>query len=228
METFVGTSGWSYDWNLGGTLDWYVMNSGLNAVELNASFYRFPFDTYVRNWRDRGASFRWGVKVHRSITHIHRFNERALEIWGRFRERFQPLDELIDYYLFQAPPRYQDTDRLLAFFKNIDMKEKVALELRDSTQLGDDDLCARLQESLVVVSVDSPDFKKRIFHGDTIYLRMHGREDWYQHAYRRAELQEIAAEINRVKPERVYVFFNNNHDMLKNARLMVKVLGRSG
>ncbi|MEM2358961.1 MAG: DUF72 domain-containing protein, partial [Nitrososphaerota archaeon] len=35
---FVRTSGWLYDWNSGGTLDWYLANSGLNAVELNASF----------------------------------------------------------------------------------------------------------------------------------------------------------------------------------------------
>ena len=42
MEVFVGTSGWSYGWNKGGNLDWYLRNSHLNAVELNASFYRFP------------------------------------------------------------------------------------------------------------------------------------------------------------------------------------------
>ncbi|RLF12723.1 MAG: DUF72 domain-containing protein, partial [Thermoprotei archaeon] len=39
MRVYIGTSGWLYDWNLDGSLDWYVKNSGLNAVELNASFY---------------------------------------------------------------------------------------------------------------------------------------------------------------------------------------------
>ncbi|MFP3209319.1 MAG: DUF72 domain-containing protein, partial [Nitrososphaeria archaeon] len=38
MEPYVGTSGWSYAWNPDG-LEWYVRNSGLNAVELNSSFY---------------------------------------------------------------------------------------------------------------------------------------------------------------------------------------------
>ena len=37
LRVYVGTSGWAYFWNPDG-LDWYVRNSGLNAVELNASF----------------------------------------------------------------------------------------------------------------------------------------------------------------------------------------------
>ena len=42
VEVYVGTSGWMYPWNLGRSLEWYVNHSGLNAVELNASFYRIP------------------------------------------------------------------------------------------------------------------------------------------------------------------------------------------
>ncbi|MQK95352.1 DUF72 domain-containing protein, partial [Escherichia coli] len=42
MDIFVGTSGWAYSWNIGGSLQWYSDNTDLNAIELNASFYRFP------------------------------------------------------------------------------------------------------------------------------------------------------------------------------------------
>jgi uncharacterized protein YecE (DUF72 family) len=34
----------------------YVTNSELNAVELNASFYRFPFPTMVKSWSMRAFS----------------------------------------------------------------------------------------------------------------------------------------------------------------------------
>jgi len=40
MEVFVGKSGWYYDWNENKNLDWFIQNSGLNTVELNASYYR--------------------------------------------------------------------------------------------------------------------------------------------------------------------------------------------
>jgi len=63
LQVFVGTSGWLYDWNEGGTLDWYVRFSGLNAVELNASFYRLPFRRQVESWARRGSSLRWSVKI---------------------------------------------------------------------------------------------------------------------------------------------------------------------
>jgi uncharacterized protein YecE (DUF72 family) len=39
MELFVGTSGWFYSWNPDGSFDWFCRFSGLNAVELNMSFY---------------------------------------------------------------------------------------------------------------------------------------------------------------------------------------------
>jgi len=45
MEFFIGTSGWMYGWNEKQSVDWYVANSGLNAVELNASFYPFRIQT---------------------------------------------------------------------------------------------------------------------------------------------------------------------------------------
>ncbi|MCO5383003.1 MAG: hypothetical protein NHB15_13700 [Methanosarcina barkeri] len=48
MDTFVGTSGWYYEWNEMKNLDWFIQNSGLNTVELNASFYRFPLLTRLK------------------------------------------------------------------------------------------------------------------------------------------------------------------------------------
>jgi uncharacterized protein YecE (DUF72 family) len=225
MKSFVGTSGWSYGWNQGGNLQWYVDRSGLNAVELNASFYRFPQEKYVQNWRKRGGDLRWSVKVHRSVTHNHKFNEKALDVWKRFRERFLPLDDIIDCYLFQAPPRFHDVERIEQFLQAIDLEGRIALELRDASLLADDALCARLQKYAILVSVDSPDFENRIFYDHTMYLRMHGREDWYQHEYTRNELEETLNLIQRHEPETLFVFFNNNHHMLENAQVMRTLLG---
>ncbi len=122
MEVHVGTSGWAYAWNQGGrSLAWFSEHSGLDAVELNASFYGFPSEKSVRSWAAAGSMLRWSVKVNRSITHRHRFNEKAVPVWERFYERFLALDDLVDFYLFQAPPAFADVDRLVAFVEAIDL-----------------------------------------------------------------------------------------------------------
>jgi uncharacterized protein YecE (DUF72 family) len=223
MEVYVGTSGWAYAWNRGGSLAWFVEQSGLNAIELNASYYGFPSEKSVRSWAGAGSGLRWSVKVNRSVTHRHRFNEKAIPVWERFRERFLPLDDIVDFYLFQAPPAFTDVGRLIAFVEAIDLEARCAVEVRNPTVLGDDEACRRLQEAAVLVSVDSPDFRERIFPGDSVYLRMHGREAWYRHDYTDGELVGIRDKIVDIGPERTYVFFNNNHAMLEDARAMLRL-----
>jgi uncharacterized protein YecE (DUF72 family) len=225
MQVFVGTSGWSYSWNKGNSLDWFIEHSGLLSVELNASFYRFPFPNQVRSWARKGADLRWAVKVHRSITHFHRFNEQALEIWDRFREAFSLLDPVISFYLFQVSPSFRDTDAIIAFAEEVSLGGRFALEVRNRNLLGDDAACRNLQEHAILVSVDSPEFRNRIFPGRTIYFRFHGREGWYSYDYSAGELEETAGLLRSAAPDRLFVFFNNNHAMLENAREMKGILG---
>ncbi|WP_214020991.1 DUF72 domain-containing protein [Methanoculleus sp.] len=226
MEVSVGTSGWAYAWNRGRSLAWFVEHSCLDAIELNASFYGFPSEKSVRSWADAGSRLRWSVKVNRSITHRHRFNEKAVPVWERFRERFLPLDGIVDFYLFQAPPSFADVDRVVAFVEAIDLGRRCAVEVRNPAVLGDDEACRRLRETAVLVSVDSPDFRERIFPGDTVYLRMHGREGWYRHDYTESELAAVRDRIVGLSPERAYIFFNNDQAMLDDARAMVRLFGR--
>ncbi len=223
MEVHVGTSGWAYAWNRGGSLAWFAEQSGLDAIELNASFYGFPSEKSVLSWADAGSGLRWSIKVNRSVTHRHRFNEKAVAVWERFRERFLPLDDLVDFYLFQAPPAFGDVNRILAFAGATGLGDRCAVEIRNPGVLGDDETCRRLQEAVVLVSVDSPDFRERVFPAGVVYLRVHGREDWYRHDYTDAELAGIRDRIAAISPERAYIFFNNNHAMLKNARAMMRL-----
>lgn len=224
MEVFVGTSGWYYEWNKKKNLDWFLQNSGLNSVELNFSFYRFPSIGQIEGWKVKGTDLRWSVKVHRSITHWHQLSESALEIWDNFRELFEPMDHLIDFYLFQMPPKFNDLTMALRFAEDIGLGERFALELRDKKLLGDMELYTKLMKKVIPVSVDSPDFKDKIFPGKIVYLRMHGRESWYSYDYSEKEIEEIAWRINEFEPEKVYIYFNNNHNMLENAKMAFKAL----
>ena len=236
LKAYVGTSGWVYDWNPDG-FDWYLRNSGLNAVELNASFYRFPFPNQVRSWARKtgacGRGLRWAVKVSRLVTHVHMLNEKALRPWRAFLKLFKPLDKYVSFYLLQLPPRARPTDafvsRAEAFLRKAvgDVGEwRVAVEFRDPAWFSESwvEWCGDLR--VTFVSVDSPQATFISASGPKAYLRMHGRAFWYAHNYSDEELEEVAGKLAALGVDEAYVFFNNNHDMLENARRFLKLMLR--
>lgn len=226
-EVFVGTSGWLYSWNLNGSFDWFVRFSGLNAVELNMSFYRFPSPSMVRSWAVKGRGLRWAVKVNRLVTHTFRFGERAFELWERFHKLFSPLEPNIDFYLFQLPPSLtpKAAGKIGEFVTRTNLEERFALEVRNIKWFESAYVEWASRLGVTWVSVDSPDFPLDVFNTNgVVYERMHGRTAWYSHYYTVGELRDVAERILAAKPEKVYVFFNNNHAMLENARRMQKIL----
>jgi len=230
MEIYVGTSGWLYDWNIGGNLEWYVKFSSLNTVELNASFYRFPFRNQVRSWARKGSKLKWAIKVHRSITHYRKL-KNAYNIWIKFYNLFSPMGELIDFYLFQMPPSFTKTTenirRIKEFANRLGLGSKFAIEFRHKSWFDEETvkLCKSL--GITLVSIDAPIATWIVSSNNIVYLRMHGKEEWYAYDYSYGELKSIADEILSLNPSKVYVFFNNNHWMLENARVMKKILERA-
>jgi uncharacterized protein YecE (DUF72 family) len=226
MKIFVGTSGWAYGWNEGGNFDWFIKNSRLNAVELNMSFYRFPFPNLVNAWARKGSSLRWAIKVNRLVTHVFKFNERAWNAWRKFEKLFDPLKSNIDFFLFQLPPSAKPSfaEKVEEFYKRTGLGERFALEWRNVNWFKEEWLGWASKLGLTLVSLDSPDFPRDIFKtSESVYLRMHGRYAWYSHFYSREELEEVVKKIKEAKPERAYVFFNNDHAMLANAREMLSL-----
>ena len=129
---------------------------------------------------------------------------------------------LIDFYLFQAPPKFNDIERALNFAEETGLGERFALEIRNAELLGNDELCAEFLKEVILVSVDSPDYINRIFPGKTVYMRIHGRENWYSYNYSQEEIKETIEKITELEREKVYIYFNNNHKMLENARKALK------
>ncbi|MEM0095687.1 MAG: DUF72 domain-containing protein [Candidatus Bathyarchaeia archaeon] len=227
MEYFIGTSGWFYSWNLNESFDWFVRFSGLNAVELNMSFYRFPFPNMIRSWAVKGKALRWAIKVNRLITHTFKFGQRAFESWQKFHSLFSPLESNIDFYLFQLPPSMtpKSQQAIEEFITKTNLGKKFALEVRNIKWFNKEYVDWASKLGITWVSVDSPDYPLDVYNTNGIvYERMHGRTAWYSHYYIDEELREVAEKILSTKPEKVYVFFNNNHAMLENARRMQKIL----
>lgn len=229
MEIFVGTSGWSYDWNIGGTLSWYVKHSGLNCIELNASFYRFPFPNQVKSWTIKGRDLRWIIKVNQLITHKFKFNEKAFILWKKFETLFKPLDDIIDFYLFQLPPILSPnySPKLGYFIKKSELGPRFALEARNIKWFNEEWIKWASEVGITWVSVDSPEHPREILSSNRIvYVRMHGRQFWYSHYYEDEELEEIGKKILKIKPLKAYVLFNNDTNMLENGRRMFSLLKR--
>lgn len=223
VRLFVGTSGWLYDWNKERTLDWYVRESGLNAVELNASFYRFPFPNQVKHWAYAGKDLKWSVKVNRLITHQYKLGKNCYGTLGKFMNLFKPMESMISYYLFQMPPSItpnilDNAEKLLSEFP---IAEKFALEPRSEQWFNAETYAAMRKLGITFVSTDSPIGSTIERTSENIYMRMHGRKAWYSYRYSEKELAEMRNRIAALKPRSAFVFFNNDHNMLGNARTML-------
>ncbi len=225
MKCFVGTSGWSYAWNSGRNLRWYVENTPFNTVELNASFYRFPFKNYVKSWRKTAeAGLRFSVKAHRLITHTYRFSEKAFDVWKRFKELFRELDEFIDFYLFQLPPSTKPNieNKLRKFIDFTGLGARFALEFRNKEWYTMEP--ERVFNDITLVSVSTPNLSKKIFNTSSkVYLRFHGREQWYRYTYSREELIGFINRVDAAKPDLSYFYFNNDTGMFENALMMAEI-----
>lgn len=84
MKVHIGCSGYNYkDWR--GTfypgkmaqknwLEYYA--SVFDSVEINNTFYKFPRENTLKQWRDRVPStFKFTLKGHRYITHRKKLKE---------------------------------------------------------------------------------------------------------------------------------------------------------
>lgn len=227
MQIHVGTSGWYYEWNPDKTLDWYLEHSGLDAIELNASFYRFPFPNQISAWAKKGRNLKWVVKVNRLITHQHKFSDKTLGVWERFHGLFSPMHKLIDLFLLQLPPSVtpRARPRIADFVEKTGMPAKFAFEPRNEQWFTDEHVAWAKELGLTWVSIDAPQLSREIHKTTgTVYVRLHGRTVWYAHNYTSRELWDVGSRILDAHPRKVYVFFNNDHSMLKNAQLMRKIL----
>jgi uncharacterized protein YecE (DUF72 family) len=228
MKLYVGTSGWYYDWNKDKTLDWYIEHSSLNAVELNASFYRFPFPNQIKSWARKGRALRWVIKVNRLITHQYKFSAQAIATWHRFYDAFATMHTMIDYFLFQLPPYSTPTSKrkIEVFFNALENKKQCALEPRHEAWFDQKVLHWAQLLGITWVSIDAPEYTRDVFKTTAdVYVRMHGRTAWYRHDYTKRELKDVAQRIIAANPRRAFVFFNNDHAMLRNAQSMKQIFG---
>ncbi len=139
-KLFGGTSGYSYP-NWKGSF--YPSNAKtvellkhyaniLPSVEINNTFYRFPSEQVVEQWKAQTPRhFQFALKAHRRVTHQMRLSPASQVRIQEFVDRCSVLGSRLGCILFQLPPDFQrDDDRLKTLLNALPSGPRYAVEFR--------------------------------------------------------------------------------------------------
>ena len=220
-KLFVGTSGWSYDSWIGDfypeetekpdMLEYYMEE--FNSVEINATFYRLPFENMIEGWQNKAPEdFQYSVKAPRQVTHYSKLDADE-EYLQDFSDRIGDLDNTLGPVLWQLPPSLEkNMDRLNSFLGMIENGRSHAIEFRNETWLDEEVYSELESHNVTTVSVSSEDMPAE-FHdrGDFVYYRFHGLAEGNNYNYSKKELDAWAEQCAEALEDgkRVYAYFNN-------------------
>ena len=137
------------------------------------------------------------------------------------------MNNKISYWLFQFPQNFKPTDlnleKLQNFIQLASLDKKMVLEFRDSEWWQQLNIFEKM--GVTFCSIDAPKLPKNVIStSDTVYLRLHGKTEWYSHIYTKSELQNIIRKIKNVGAKRNYIYLNNDHGMLQNGQFLLQKL----
>lgn len=223
MRTYIGCSGFSYkDWKekfypkdvpQKKWLEYYA--SHFNTVELNSTFYRTPKTKTFEKWYNETPNdFRFSVKGSRYITHLKQLKEVG-EYVDNFFRAIEPLKEKTGCILWQLPPKLKRNDeRLEAFLKTLSSSHDHTIEFRNMSWFDEEvyKLLEKYNVALCLLSApdDLPEIVRKTGH--SMYVRFHGKTEWYNYNYSYEELRTWYQKITAAQPDKLYAYFNNDYE----------------
>jgi uncharacterized protein YecE (DUF72 family) len=206
MQIYIGTAGWAIPSRYAGDfpdpgthLARYAR--GLNAVEINSSFYRpHQHKTYARWAASVPKDFRFSVKLPRGITHDRRLKDFR-EPLDCFVEEVSGLGDKLAVILVQLPPSLAyDADDAEALFRALREKAHapVACEPRHSSWFTPAADTAFRHLHVARVAADPPRADKDGEPGGwqgLRYWRLHGSPKIYYSDYAPDALAALAATL---------------------------------
>jgi uncharacterized protein YecE (DUF72 family) len=236
----VGCSGWSYegwvdkfypaDLKQGEWLGHYAQH--FNTVEVNMSFYRFPFKNMLKGWYNRTPKdFLFTLKANRMITHVKKL-QGTEDLLASFYSLADLLKEKLACVLFQMPPsltKDKHLRRFEAFLKTLPPDHNNAVEFRHKSWFCSEvyDLLTSHNATFCILS--APGFPSdAVRTGNIAYVRFHGVDSWYDYHYRKEELREWAVQIRKLRVD-AFCYFNNDANAYApfNALELEKMLAES-
>lgn len=179
----AGTSGYSYPaWKgsffppkakTGDLLKHYAEK--LSSVEINNTFYRFPAEKVVEQWKlQTPDNFKFALKAHRRITHQMRLSEDTRIRIEEFVARCSVLQSRLGCILFQLPPDFKrDDEKLHNLLSSIPDGPRYAIEFRHSSWLHDQVYEQLTEKNVACVAGDSDNSSPfQIATADFVYCRL--------------------------------------------------------
>lgn len=234
-----------------GGLPVYAQNFPI--VEVDSTAYGIPKRSVVRQWQSQvPATFQFILKGTRLMTR-HQSADRAtlIQEFALFADSIEPLVESgqLAGVLMQMPPHFGASAanvRYLAGLRQLLPTLPLLIELRNASWFTPDmkstTLSLMSEAQLVNVAVDEPQtpgnsvpFVAELTAGDTLFVRLHGRNraGWLsgqrsertRYSYSDEELGEIAAACADRAPNTCYIFNNNaDHDAARDAQRLQAML----
>jgi uncharacterized protein YecE (DUF72 family) len=233
----IGCSGWYY-WHWQGGFypsslpraAWFPHYAkNFRTVELNAPFYSWPTVATVRGWLSQAGrrNFIYTVKVSELITHVKRFTgtKTLIRDFGHIADL---LGRRMGCFLFQLPPSFHYTPaRLDGIVSQLDPARRNVVEFRHKSWWNERVYAAFRAHGIIFCACSGPRLPDDLVKtADDIYVRFHGREQWYRHDYTTAELASWASQIKASGASTVWAYFNNDREChaIKNAKELRRLL----
>jgi uncharacterized protein YecE (DUF72 family) len=216
MDTFVGTSGFSYPAWKGSFYPKEIKTDQMlryyaerfTGVEINNTFYRMPKRDMLAAWPSQVPdTFRFVLKASQKITHMRRLKDVSNEV-AYFIETASVLGPQLGPILFQLHPTMKkDLARLIEFLDLVPSHVRVALEFRHQSWYEQDVYDAlSVHNAALCVSETDEEASPAVRTSDWGYLRLR-RSDYDDPALSRWNEQ-----IERQGWQRAYVFFKHEDE----------------
>ncbi|MFO7880020.1 MAG: DUF72 domain-containing protein [Bacteroidales bacterium] len=238
MHIHIGCSGYHYDDWKGSFyppglpkekwLDYYARH--FNTVEINNSFYNLPDKDKIKHWLDQTPDeFRFTFKAHRYLTHMKKLkaDDKFRQRMDAFLDALHPAEKRISNILWQLPGNlHKNPERLHNFCTLLKKSYSHIIEFRHTSWFDDEIYDILRSHNIGICMLSSPGDmpEKVIATGTTAYLRLHGKEEWYNYKYSKQELGNWKMRLNKLKEVRdLFICFNNDQQAFapQNAREMM-------
>ena len=222
MPVLIGTAGWSLPRaeqehfpGEGSHLERYAAR--FPVVEINSSFHRAHRAATWLRWRDTVPdSFRFSVKMPKTITHTHGLRETD-ELVAGFLEEAGALGSKLACVLVQLPPKLTfDAGLAGEFFASLRARTSVSIACEPRHASWFEEEADRLLKSCKVARVAADPARVPSaaepggWHGLT-YHRLHGSPKVYYSAYSAEFIAGLARRVREKEAEQrvVWVIFDN-------------------
>lgn len=241
---YIGTSGWHYKHWKGNfypdgvkTADYLAYYAQyFNTAEINASFYRLPLVSTVKDWvATVQPRFRFCPKISRYVTHTKKLNDPDQTL-PRFFEVFDHVIKKLGPVLLQLPPNLHfHEEKVKTFFEALVQYKgyHFALEPRHESWMTPAaiQLLKKYKIAFVIAHSGNRFPSGEFITAKNIYIRFHGPEGNYATSYSAAFLQQYADKIIQWQQagHHIWAFFNNdgNGYAIKNARTLIENIKKS-